>query len=366
MFYCKKADFKLCRPNRRLKTGKVLIQASVLFAVCLIFNVVQGQAQVVFSNATSEGVFDTLGVTALSVPHTVGTGANRALYVGISTSTTTPPVGAPTERVSSVTFESESMPGTLIPLTQVGTQVSQDFKNTIDLFRLVAPPSGNGTVRVNFVVVAGSPAANLLVNYAVVGVTSYTGVSQAIPNGAFVSGAGMSATPAVVVPDEIDGDLVLDVLGVSPNAGFVLEGANQTRRYAIPSEFSSFDVGAGSTEPGNTAAPVTMSWTLSNSDSWALGATAIKQFVSTAATVTIGGRVLSAAGRGIARARVSMIDSNGETRTVLTNSFGHFRFQNVAAGENYIFTAAAKRYKFTAQLLNVNEEKGELNFTAAP
>ncbi|MGI8639174.1 MAG: carboxypeptidase regulatory-like domain-containing protein [Pyrinomonadaceae bacterium] len=85
----------------------------------------------------------------------------------------------------------------------------------------------------------------------------------------------------------------------------------------------------------------------------------------TAASVSVSGRVLSAAnGRGVFGARVTLVDANGATRYAMTNPFGYYRFNEVAAGETYIFTATHKRYQFAPQVVSVTEELTELNFVA--
>lgn len=375
MFVTRTASYFSNSHWNRTAMGRLLFKASVLLTIYFAATALPMSAQVVIDDpSSSEGAFSATGLTSLTVPHTVGTGSNRALYVGISTSTTTLPIGAPAERVSTVTFNLNSAPGNLIPLTRVGSVISLDSKNTVELFRLVAPPngaaappSGAGTITVNFVVLAAPPIANLLVNYAVAGVTSYSGVSQTTPNGAFVSAAQFNSTPTVNVSDEVAGDLVLDVLGVSPTAGFVQPGALQTRRYTGSAAFgNAFDIGAGSTEPGSSTSGITMSWLLnSNPDNWALGAIAIKQFVATAAEVTIGGRVTNSEGsRGVARARVTITDSSGVTRSAVTNPFGYYRLTSVNAGETYIMNAFSKQYSFNPRVLAVNDDITDMNFVA--
>ena len=84
----------------------------------------------------------------------------------------------------------------------------------------------------------------------------------------------------------------------------------------------------------------------------------------TAATVTVGGRVMTADGRGVSKARVVLTDANGAERLAITNPFGYYRFDEVQAGETYIFSVGHKRYQFSPQVLTVNEELAELNFTA--
>jgi parallel beta-helix repeat protein len=84
----------------------------------------------------------------------------------------------------------------------------------------------------------------------------------------------------------------------------------------------------------------------------------------TAASVSVAGRVLYANGRGVARAIVSLTNTSGATRTAMTNSFGYYRFEDVAAGETYVFNVTAKRLSFAPLALNLTEEIESLNFTA--
>ena len=84
----------------------------------------------------------------------------------------------------------------------------------------------------------------------------------------------------------------------------------------------------------------------------------------TAASIRVGGRVMSDKGRGIASARVTITGTSGETLTTMTNSSGFYRFTEVAAGETYIIQVIHKRHQFAAQVLNVTEELNDLNFYA--
>lgn len=83
-----------------------------------------------------------------------------------------------------------------------------------------------------------------------------------------------------------------------------------------------------------------------------------------AATVTIGGRVLDASGNGISAARIVMTDTNGNVRETRTSSFGFYNFAEVAVGETYVLTVSRKRYEFTSQIVFVAEENNEINFIA--
>ncbi len=84
------------------------------------------------------------------------------------------------------------------------------------------------------------------------------------------------------------------------------------------------------------------------------------------ANVFVAGRVMRADGYGVAGAKVLITDSNGNTRITLTSPFGYYRFNNVAAGGMYTISAESKRYTFTPQMLTINDNVSDLNFTAEP
>lgn len=85
---------------------------------------------------------------------------------------------------------------------------------------------------------------------------------------------------------------------------------------------------------------------------------------TTAASVSVSGRVLTNSRRGLSNAVVYLTDSEGDTRTARTNSFGYYRFQDVQAGQSVTVTVASKRYQFAPQVLNINEEMSGVNFLA--
>lgn len=84
----------------------------------------------------------------------------------------------------------------------------------------------------------------------------------------------------------------------------------------------------------------------------------------TAAGVTVSGRVFVSDGAGLRNAVVLLTDSFGNTRTTRTGSFGYFRFDEVEAGQTYVFSIQSKRFQFNPQVVAVNENLEELNFTA--
>jgi hypothetical protein len=85
-----------------------------------------------------------------------------------------------------------------------------------------------------------------------------------------------------------------------------------------------------------------------------------------AAGVNVGGRVLTADGRAIRGAIVSLTDPQGNTRNLRTNAFGYYNFEDVEVGATYTLTAASKRYTFNPQIINVTDNIGDADITALP
>ncbi|MET0754141.1 MAG: alpha-amylase family glycosyl hydrolase, partial [Pyrinomonadaceae bacterium] len=94
----------------------------------------------------------------------------------------------------------------------------------------------------------------------------------------------------------------------------------------------------------------------------------LSNFAPTAANVSIGGRVVTAKGNGIGKIQVSLTDTNGNIKRALTNPFGYYYFEGMAAGETYIISVRNKRYQFVApaQFVFAVEDLTEVNFTAVP
>ena len=88
------------------------------------------------------------------------------------------------------------------------------------------------------------------------------------------------------------------------------------------------------------------------------------QIAPTAAAVSISGRVLTANGRGLLNAGVSIIGADGQTRTATTSAFGYFHFDGLTAGQTIIINVRSKRYIFAPQILALNETATGLILTA--
>jgi hypothetical protein len=100
----------------------------------------------------------------------------------------------------------------------------------------------------------------------------FSGVNQTTPFGSFATATGNSAAPSVNATSAA-ADVVIDVLAAlgTPTA---TAGSGQAGEWNQVTSGSPSVRGAGSTKPG--AASVTMSYTLSGSGQWAIGAIALK------------------------------------------------------------------------------------------
>lgn len=85
---------------------------------------------------------------------------------------------------------------------------------------------------------------------------------------------------------------------------------------------------------------------------------------SQAAVASAGGRVMTASGRGIFNARVTLMDLSGNTRTAITNPFGYYRFDGIPTGGNYTIGVRSKSYTFTSQSMQINGNMSGVNFIA--
>ncbi|MFL6373471.1 MAG: DUF4394 domain-containing protein [Pyrinomonadaceae bacterium] len=85
---------------------------------------------------------------------------------------------------------------------------------------------------------------------------------------------------------------------------------------------------------------------------------------TSAAQVTISGRVATAGGSGLRGVFVTLTDDSGAVRSTSTNAFGYYAFDRVDSGRSYILGASARRYTFRARLITVTDTLSELNMVA--
>ena len=86
----------------------------------------------------------------------------------------------------------------------------------------------------------------------------------------------------------------------------------------------------------------------------------------TSAETSVSGRVLDGKGNGIAKTIVTLTDSQGAVRSVITNSFGNYKFANIAAGESYVVEVQSKKHNFTppSRTITANGSVSDVDFTS--
>jgi len=88
----------------------------------------------------------------------------------------------------------------------------------------------------------------------------------------------------------------------------------------------------------------------------------------TAAGVSLSGRVRTSGSRGIRGAVLVLTAPDGSSRQTVTNTFGYFRFDRVAAGNTYTLQVISRRFAFASpfQLISVNEDIAGVDYVAEP
>jgi hypothetical protein len=99
-----------------------------------------------------------------------------------------------------------------------------------------------------------------------------------------------------------------------------------------------------------------------------IDAVSVQSLVPTAANASVGGRVLTNDGSGISRMNVILTDGTGNSRSVSTNSFGFYKFDDVTTGGTYVLTVSNKKYLFTdsPRVVNVQDNLSDIDFRASP
>lgn len=86
--------------------------------------------------------------------------------------------------------------------------------------------------------------------------------------------------------------------------------------------------------------------------------------ITTAAAVTVSGRVLNGKGIGVSGAIVLMTEQSGNIRQVRTNMLGYYRLTDVEIGQTLIFNVYHKNYQFNPQVVSITDTISNLNFTS--
>jgi hypothetical protein len=182
--------------------------------------------------------------TTLSWSHTVGSGDNRLLVVGLVSEDDTPA----DQIISSVKFNSVSM--TLVPgSTKSRGNASSTLRN--DLYYMLNPPTGAHPVLITY---------NSNVTSRVGGAISLSNVKQQAPEAVVTNSAtAASISTNITVPNT--GAWIVDVVGHSNNGSFT-PGTGMTERW---DKNSGNHTGADATRAVKSPGSNTISWTNSGS-----------------------------------------------------------------------------------------------------
>jgi hypothetical protein len=92
-------------------------------------------------------------------------------------------------------------------------------------------------------------------------------------------------------------------------------------------------------------------------------------FPTTAASLSISGRVMTSSGNGIRNAAV-VVSGNSMTspRVTTTGSFGYYTFDGLQAGETYVVTVNSRRYTFSipSRVVSLVDNIVDADFVAEP
>jgi hypothetical protein len=262
----------------------------------------------------------TLKATSLSWSHTVGTGSDRLLVVGVSVENGM--------SVSAVSYRGAA-------LTFLGANSNSGFR--AELWYLKSPASGTGTVSVTL-----SGSANM-----VAGAVSFFGADQFAPFGSFVSATGSSATAAVGVVSNTT-NLVISALAIDGAAASRTPAAGQTALWNRVS--SSTDVGGAlSAAAGGT---VTMSWMASSAQPWALAAAVVNPVQAKLGLTQY--QATFWAKRGISRTLQINYSANGGTSPFMKLTVSDPTYVpgrgNLAVGDSVLMTATVDPNALTISL----------------
>lgn len=155
-----------------------------------------------------------------------------------------------------------------------------------------------------------------------------------------------------------------DIIGVDPQLQPLANNGGPTQTHALALTSPAIDTGNSTltTDQRNAFRPVDLPNANGAGNASDIGA--FEAQGATAAGVTVSGRVTARKGFGVARAIVSMTNQSGVTRTAKTDSNGNYKFEDVAAGETYVFSVSAPRYQFASQVVTISEDLDGLNFTS--
>ena len=79
----------------------------------------------------------------------------------------------------------------------------------------------------------------------------------------------------------------------------------------------------------------------------------------------INGKLLTAFGAGVANTRVVLTDLNGQSRSILSNGFGNYRFGGLQVGQTYTISVDSRRLSVTPLTISVTNQIVNVDMIAA-
>ncbi|RJR19561.1 MAG: hypothetical protein C4581_04740 [Nitrospiraceae bacterium] len=224
-----------------MSNGKICRENIHWLASMLIFVLMFGAAGSTFASLAQDGAATNSSSTTATVSwnHTIGTGSNRLLVVGVSYDARN------SNTVSSVTLGSTN-------LTKLRGEGTGAANARTEIWYLTSPASGTNTITV---VIGGT----LTGQRNMAGAVSYTGVDQTTPFSSDNGAVGSSGAAPTVNVTSAAGNLVFDIFCTFKPATTPAVGAGQTQYWKNTTSGNAGVNGGMSRKAG--AASVTMSWT---------------------------------------------------------------------------------------------------------
>jgi hypothetical protein len=222
-------------------------------------------AQVIFVGATPGKTAElTSAANTISFSQTLLSQTNRFLVFGISLNVSQ----STTSAVTSITDNGTAVTNFIGGLSDNGNKVR------MEMWSLTAPPVGVNNIVITVSVPTGTVGAVAASAY-------FSNVNQTTPLETFASANGQGSSEPSVTATSAAGELVIDTVATFGNITLT-PGSGQVQKWQASSGVATTDVdGAGSIKAG--AAPtVTMSWTRSALQKWALGAVSVRPATYTA------------------------------------------------------------------------------------
>ena len=80
----------------------------------------------------------------------------------------------------------------------------------------------------------------------------------------------------------------------------------------------------------------------------------------------ISGKLLTATGQGVPNARVTLTDTTGKSRSIVSNRLGVYRFGSLQVGQTYTIRVESRRYRFTPLTVSVTDQLVSVDMIAEP